>query len=162
MKTVTILATALGLGLLIGLVAYYGFAPVGHAVASAGWGLVLVILARILAVGGAGIGWWLLFGRPGPTASAIVTVRFVRRAINALVPVAQVGGDFVGARLLTFFGVRGTFAVATTLFDIIIQVITLVAFTFVGLGILALAGCDEALLTDIAIGLVIVTPALIA
>ncbi len=162
MKSLTCLAAALGLALLIGLVAYHGFAPVGQAVASAGWGVALVVLARALAVGGAGVGWWRLLARAGPSPSVFVVVRFVREGINGLVPVAQVGGDFVGARLLTFFGVTGTLAVASTIFDIIIQVITLVVFTAVGLGLLVLAGGDAAMISGVAIGLAIAIPVMVA
>ena len=36
--------------------------------------------------------------------------RLVREAVNGLLPVAQIGGDVVGARILSFHGARARIA----------------------------------------------------
>jgi putative membrane protein len=161
MKILTPLATLLGLALLTGLTAYYGFASVGQAVASAGWGAALVVLARAVSVAGAGIGWGLLVPgglvhRPG----LFVGVRFIREAINCLFPVAQVGGDLIGARLLTFFGVDAGLAFASVLVDIFIQVATLLVFVVAGVGILLAASDDHGLARAVSYGLLVAVPAI--
>jgi putative membrane protein len=161
MKLLTPLAAILGLALLTGLTAYYGFASVGQAVASAGWGAALVVLARAVAVAGAGIGWGLLVPaafvhRPG----LFVGVRFIREAINCLFPVAQVGGDLIGARLLTFFGVDSGLAFASVLVDIFIQVATLLVFVVAGVGILLAVSDDHGLALALSYGLLVAVPAI--
>jgi putative membrane protein len=161
MKVVTSLAAVLGLALLVGLIWHFGYAEIGRAVASAGWGVALVVLVRAAAVGGAGLGWWVLLRGTSAPPMAVVVVRFVREAINGLFPVAQVGGDFVGARLLTFFGLTGTMATASTIMDIAVQVVTLIVFTVVALWLLEVAGVGLPLVADVSIGIGIVTLALI-
>ena len=79
-----------------------------QAIVSAGWAALLVVLARIVAVGYAGAGWWLLFPREQrPSLWTCVLLRYVREGANALLPLAQIGGDFIGARCLALRGFRG-------------------------------------------------------
>lgn len=161
MKVLTPVAAILGLALLTALTAYYGFASVGQAVASAGWGAALVVLVRAIAVAGAGIAWSLLI--PGATLrqpGLFVSVRFIREAINCLFPVAQVGGDLIGARLVTFFGVGSGVAFASVLVDIFIQVATLLLFVVAGVGILVAASDDHGLALAVSYGLLIAVPAI--
>ena len=60
-KQATLIVWFVGMSVLIGLTIWYGADHVGSAMVSAGWACVLVVLARIVAVGIAGGGWWLLF-----------------------------------------------------------------------------------------------------
>ena len=46
-----------------------------------------------------------------------VRVRFIREAINMLLPVAQVGGEIAGARVVTFSGIPAALPGATVLVD---------------------------------------------
>ena len=133
MKRWLILAAGLGLVLAIAIIAYQGFGAVAQAFAAVGFGVVIVVLLRAVELAGAGLGWWIVF----PAAArcpvyACVWVRFIREAINALLPVAQVGGEIAGGRVMTFFGIAGEVAGATILVDILMQAVTLLLFTFVG------------------------------
>ncbi len=67
--------------------------------------------------------------RPG----AAVLLRFVREAVNALLPLMQVGGDIIGARLLTFWAVPGPLAAASIIIDVLIQAATQFLFAALGL-----------------------------
>jgi putative membrane protein len=161
MKFLGSLAALFGLALLTGLTAYYGFGSVGQAVASAGWGAVFVILVRAVALAVAGIGWWLLL-QPAVACPPLpfVGVRFIREAINSLFPVALVGGDIIGARLVSKLGVLGgSLALASVLIDIFIQVVCLLIFVLAGLGVLATRADSNPLTAPIAITLAIATPA---
>src|ERR1700732_1355200 len=93
------IAGILGLALLTGLIAYFGFASVMQAALSSKWGTALVVLARAAALAGCGIGWWCLLAPKGPGPHIFIALRFIREAINALFPFAVVGGDIIGARL---------------------------------------------------------------
>src|SRR5262249_55540277 len=117
MKFVAPASTLIGLGLLTALIGYYGFASVLEAILSSQWGTLFVVLARAVALIGAGIGWWLLLTPLPPAAAIFVGVRFVRDAINTLFPFAVVGGDIIGARLLSQFGIATNRAIASVLID---------------------------------------------
>lgn len=153
MKRWLILAAGLGLVLAIAIIAYQGFGAVAQAFAAVGFGLVAVVLLRAVELSGAGLGWWIVFP---PAAKcplyACVLVRLVRESINALLPVAQIGGEIAGVRVMTFFGIAGELAGATVLVDILLQALTLLVFTFVGIGILATVVVDRALIGSLAAG----------
>ena len=153
MKRWLILAAGLGLVLAIAIIAYQGFGAVAQAFAAVGFGLVAVVLLRAVELSGAGLGWWIVFP---PAAKcplhACVQVRLIREAINALLPVAQIGGEIAGVRVMTFFGIAGELAGATVLVDILLQALTLLVFTFVGIGILATVVADRALIGSLMAG----------
>jgi putative membrane protein len=129
------LAGIFGLALLTGLVAYFGFSSVMQAVLSSKWGTMLVVLARAVALAGCGVGWWFLLTPKGPTPAVFIALRFIRESINALFPGAVVGGDVVGARLLTHFGTVMSLAIASVLIDIFVQVVSLLIYVGAGVGI---------------------------
>ena len=125
-----------GLALLTVLTAYYGFASVIQAVVSSQWGALIVVAARAIALAAAGIAWWSLL-TPIPRGPYIfVSLRFIREAINSLFPLAVVGGDVIGARLLAQFDIVAGTAIASVLIDIFIQAVCLLVFVLAGLGIL--------------------------
>jgi putative membrane protein len=150
-----------GLAVLVGLTVWYGADQVGQAIVSAGWATVLVVIARAVAVAGAGVGWWLLFPRElQPSVWNCVWLRFVREATNALLPLAQIGGDFIGARCLALKGVRGTVAAASVIVDVLMQAATQLVFAIVGLVLLTAMGGNELVAWPVAIGIAIAVPAL--
>lgn len=163
MKRITLLALAAGLVFLTGLVAWSGLDGVGEAVMSAGWGVALVVLARIVALAVAGLGWWTLFpARMRPTLLACIGLRHVREGVNTLLPVAQVGGDLVGARLATQREVPGSLAGASVIVDVMAQALTQFLFTLCGLAALLALGGDQTVVPYVEVGLCIAAPALIA
>jgi putative membrane protein len=161
MKRWLILVAGFGFVLAIAIIAYQGFGAVAQAFATVGFGLAVVVLLRAGELAGAGLGWWIIV----PAAArcplyACVWVRFIREAINALLPVAQVGGEIAGTRVMTFFGIAGEVAGATILVDILMQAATLLVFTFVGIGILATVMADRALVGSLVAGTAIMGLAL--
>jgi putative membrane protein len=93
------------------------------------------VLARALALAGCGVGWWFLLTPKGPVPHVFIALRFIREAINGLFPFAVVGGDVIGARLLTHFGVAMSLAIASVLIDIFVQVVSLLIYVGAGIGI---------------------------
>jgi len=135
------IAAIAGLAVITGLIAYYGFASVLAAVISTKWGSLLVVAARAVALAAAGAGWWLLLMPLPRRPYVFVAVRFVREAINSLFPFAVVGGDVIGARLLTQLGIPANLAIASVMIDVFVQVVCLLIFVLAGIGIvLELAG----------------------
>jgi len=157
----TLIVWFVGMSVLIGLTVWYGADHVGQAIASAGWACVLVVLARIVAVGGAGAGWWLLFPPGGrPSIWACIGIRFIREGANALLPMAQIGGDFIGARCLALRGVRGTLAAASVIVDVLLQAASQLMFAIIGLILLIEMGGNELVVWPVAVGIAIALPAL--
>jgi len=145
-----------GIAALVVLTIWSGLDAVGHAIASVGWGILLVVMVRAVTVSVAGVGWWLLFPpKVRPQFGACVLLRFVREAVNVLLPVAQVGGDVVGARLLTGYAVPGALAAASVIVDILVQAAAQFLFAALGLLTLMALGADHALARSAAIGLAV-------
>lgn len=161
MKRLTTLALIAGLCTVVGLFLSSGLEDVAAAVVSAGWGALVVVIARAAAVAWAGLGWFVIFPKAGrPSLLDCVTLRFVREGINTLLPVAQVGGDFVGARLLTKRGVAGGLAGASMFVDLMTQAVTQFLFTVAGVLLLAWLAGDGPIVRTVAGGLVVAAPAL--
>jgi putative membrane protein len=154
MKRTLIGAAGLGLLLAIAIIAYEGIGDVAQAFAAVGYGLIVTTVLRAVELAGAGTAWWIVFP-PKVKASlrSCVWVRFIREAINVLLPVAQVGGEIVGARIMTFFKIPAGLAGASVLVDMLMQVVSLFVFVIVGVGILATYGANDALVGSMMTGI---------
>src|SRR3954468_13081550 len=154
MKRALIGAAGLGLVLAIAIIRYEGFGDVSRAFTAVGYGLITVTLLRAVEIAGAGTGWWIVFpSQARPSLRLCVWVRFIREAINVLLPVAQVGGEIVGARIMTFYKIPAGLAGATVLVDMLMQVVSLFLFVIVGVGILATYGAADALVGSMMAGI---------
>jgi putative membrane protein len=153
-KQAGIVAWLMGLVALITITAWSGLNAVGHAVASVGWGILVVVIVRAITVSLAGMGWWLLFPpKARPRFQTCIALRFVREATNVLLPLAQIGGDFIGAGLLTLYAVPGTLSVASVIVDILLQAATQFLFAIGGLLALIVLGGDATIVLAAALGL---------
>jgi putative membrane protein len=160
-KPATLIVCFLGMSVLIGLTVWYGADLVARAIVSAGWATLLVVVARIIAVAGAGVGWWLLFpAELRPSLRLCAGLRFVREAANVMLPLAQIGGDLIGARCLALKGTRGTVAAASVIVDVLMQAATQLVFAIVGLVLLIGRGGSEIVAWPVAIGIALAIPAL--
>ncbi|GJE16751.1 lysylphosphatidylglycerol synthase domain-containing protein [Methylobacterium marchantiae] len=147
LRYLPVLGTVLGLGLAIWLVATHDLAAVADAFGRIGLaGLAGIVLMRIVVLTLCGIAWERVLHRLSATteAGAFLILRFVRDGINVLLPVASVGGDVVGGRLLTFWGVPGSLAAASILVDMLIQVATQALFVLIGVVLLMQMESDSA------------------
>jgi glycosyltransferase 2 family protein len=157
-----VLATLTGLGVLVLLLIYNDTPAIFGLLASIGWGLLSIVLVRASIIVVAGLGWAKLVE---PFASVpfhvYLNLRWIREAINVLLPVAQVGGDLIGGRLLSFRGVPGGLAGASILVDLLIQIIAQLAFTLLGFAALVWFGVDARLSRFVASGLAVSAVALL-
>ncbi|HVI91890.1 MAG TPA: lysylphosphatidylglycerol synthase domain-containing protein, partial [Dongiaceae bacterium] len=80
----------------------------------------------------------LLPTSPSQSRLVFLRLRWIREAINNLLPVAQIGGEVVGARLLARRGVPLGLAGASAAVDLTVEMITQILFTLVGIGLLLL------------------------
>jgi putative membrane protein len=120
-----------------------------------------VVLTRVATVSIAGMGWWLLLPAGGPLRlRAAVLLRFVREAVNTLMPFTQVGGDIAGARLAAFWKVPGPLAAASVIVDVLMQAATQFVFAAIGLATLVALGADRVVAGFAATGLALTSPML--
>jgi putative membrane protein len=162
-----VVRSTLFLALLIGIVAFVavlvanGFADIVRGVATIGWGLVAIVLFRLLALALAGAAWGLTLGhKVDRPVGLFIGLRIVREAINSLLPAVQVGGDIVGGRLLAQYGVPAGLAGASILVDLLLQTATQGLFAVLGLLALWLAFGDTPVVREIGGGLILAVPAL--
>ncbi|MDP6516903.1 MAG: lysylphosphatidylglycerol synthase domain-containing protein [Alphaproteobacteria bacterium] len=138
MKRVAALLGLAGLALAIGLIAWRGVDQVVAALIAAGWGLALVVLWEIVPLAVDSIGWRVLIARAErPGFAAMVRARWIRQSVNQLLPVAQIGGELVGARILMLGGVSGPVAGASVVVDLTLGVLTQVVYTLICVALLA-------------------------
>ncbi len=136
-------ATLAGLVLAGWLLARHGLTGILGLLHQAGWGIGLVVAFHLLQLLASSEAWRAATGRqqPRPGVLAFLLLRWVREGINTMLPVAQIGGEVVGAQLLHRRGMALPAAIAGSVGDLAMGVLTQALFTLIGLGLLvALVG----------------------
>jgi len=148
-RVVKLTTAALGLAALcgmIGLLASQNIGTVLDLLLGAGAGILLVVASHVLAMTASALAWRAAI-RPlwqaGP--GVFLWARLVRESANAVLPVAQVGGDVLGARVLVLHGARTVQAGASMLVDLTVEFLTQILFFAIGLAVLLVIGGGDAL-----------------
>ena len=139
MKYGAIIGGLAGLGLAAWLLASYGVGRILDLLGHAGWfGIAVVILFHLIQLVFSASAWWVIAGPtvPRPRLRAFMALRWVREGVNNLLPVAQIGGEFVASRLLAKWGVKLAPAIAGSVADLTMEMLTQIAFTLLGLFLL--------------------------
>jgi putative membrane protein len=145
---------AFGIGLAIWLLLANDLDTVLRAFAAVGWGLAAMILVRLCILFMCGGAWSLLLRRQNPPGMlAFQSIRFIREAINVMLPVATVGGDIIGGRLIRFFGVSASLSAASILVDLLLQASGQAVFALLGALLLAQVAGAEGLVQFVLAGL---------
>lgn len=129
-------ALLLGLGVFTALIAWHGVVEVASALAVAGWGLLLVAVYHLVPMVADAFAWRTLFGRPQPSFGRMLWGRWISDAVNSMLPVAQLGGDVVRARVLRTIGIPGRVSGATVVVDLTLAALTEMAFASAGVALL--------------------------
>ncbi|MET1027472.1 MAG: lysylphosphatidylglycerol synthase domain-containing protein [Dongiaceae bacterium] len=141
MKQRTIWGAALGFGGLVAIFATHDLSPVFQTFALAGWGLIWILPWRAVSIVVDAAGWQGLF-RPGerPHLLPLARARWIAEAVNHLLPVMQVGGDLVRARLAykaalqRGIPVQGVTIAATLVVDVTVALTAQIMFILLGFG----------------------------
>jgi len=136
MRTAAYVFLVMGLGLVVGLVAYEGSADVLRGFEAAGWGVLLLPLYYLVPLAVFALAWRSLFGDRAPRYGYLYRGVWTGSAINWLLPVAQVGGEFVRARMAMKAGVPGALAGATVMVDKTAMAVSQMMFALLGIGLL--------------------------
>lgn len=122
----------------------YGLVRVLEVLGRAGvFGLAAIVAFHIPQMLLSALGWQAIAG-PGPGLRTWLRLRWIREAVNNLLPLAQIGGEFVVAHLLQRQGVRLARAIGGTIADLLLEMGTQVLFTVLGVALLVhVAGHSE-------------------
>jgi putative membrane protein len=138
-----VLATFAGVLIACGLIAREGVGAVLATLVTLGWGFVPVFAVHLFQLLCSALAWRPLVVRPWPRPlGTLYVARWIREAINGLLPVAHIGGEIVGARLLSFRGTRGDAAGASVVLDVTVEAVTQILVTLAGIVLLALERQD--------------------
>ena len=100
-RTLRFLGLALGVALLVWLVARADAAALFGVFPRIGWGFALILGARGATVIVDCAAWYCLLPRAErPAFAVMLPLRWIGESINTTLPAAQIGGDVVRARLL--------------------------------------------------------------
>ena len=134
---VAALAAVLGVAAVAALIAWSGTAQILELLESGGWALLLVPLFHLLPILATTLAWRCLLLSQGWRLPVwrLIWYRWLADSINALLPVAQVGGELVRGRLTLRSGVPGTVAAASIIVDLTLGLVTLVVFILGGLAL---------------------------
>ena len=131
-----------GLALAVWLLHSYGTASVVAVLMRAGaLGTLAVIAVHLPQMLCSTLGWQAIAAPAGSRTPlrTLLWLRWIREAVNNLLPLAQVGGEFVAARLLQQRGVQLAQAIGGAIADLMMEMATQVVFTVLGLWLLVQA-----------------------
>lgn len=158
MKLGAVIGFIVGIGLSAWLLASYGIGRILDLLGNAGWfGLTAVIAFHLVQMLFSGLGWRTIAGPmgPGATLPVFIMMRWIREGVNNLLPVAQIGGEFVVSRLLQRRGLPLAPTIAGTVADLTVEVVTQIAFTLLGLTLLLLTVGDSGIAGYVISGLLV-------
>jgi putative membrane protein len=109
---VSVAATAL-------MVAWWGARDIGDAIWRGLPAIPAALVVHLVQLALSGLGWWVLMPLPRPARWIAVRARWVREAVNTLLPLAGVTGAVAATRLLARDArMRMAMATASTTFDL--------------------------------------------
>lgn len=136
-----------GLTMVGGLVLWSGLGQVMTILATAGAGLLFIVFLAPPEILTASEAWRQLFpDERKPAFWSTIRASWMGAAVNALLPVATVGGEVIKARVLVLSGAPLTDAAAATLVDKTVQAIATLIWGIVGLMVLASSTPDDNIL----------------
>lgn len=135
MKAAAGLGSFLGLLALIGIALHEDIPAIGAAFMRAGWVLLWLIPVHAAPLLLDVLGWRTLIAAP-IRISELFVIASIREAINRLLPVANIGGEIVGIRLLTKQGVAASVAASTVIVETVLNLIA--QYVFIAIGALCL------------------------
>lgn len=156
------IAGCIGLLVLIGLVLHEGAATILQLLASAGWILLLIVPFHAIPLYLDTLGWRsLLKKNHRPSSVVLFGMAAIREAINRLLPVANIGGELVGVRLLALRGIETTQAAASIIIELFLTLVSLCIFVVLGVLCLIHVTDQPQLIEDVTLWLLLTLPLLL-
>ena len=120
------------------LVSRQGGRQVAEAVASTRWAICALVVYHTIPLCLDGFSWWILFPKENrPSLGRLLFVRWIGEGVSNLLPVSSLGGGIVRARWIIDINTPLSIAFGTVVVNISVGVISQIAFTLLGIGVLA-------------------------
>ncbi len=149
----------LGLAAATGIVVWSGYDQVLQALSVAGFGIVWTSLFHLVPMICCIIGWRMLMpGRKKPSHLFFLYVLWLRSAVNNLMPVARIGGEFLAVRVMIKHGMQKTSAIASTVIELTLSVIGVFIFDVAGISMFGFHVGGGSVVTRLVLGLVLSIP----
>lgn len=137
MRLGVVAAAALGAGVTLALILYFGVAGIAAALAVAGWsGLAAITLYHLVPLALCGLAWRAQLRHPPAGVLRYIWFRWTRDAGGDLLCAVPAAGELLGMRAMALAGVDLALAAASTVVDLTLEMAGQVAFAFLGLAIL--------------------------
>jgi putative membrane protein len=167
MKWAMRVALILGTLLSLALVLREGLGPILALLGAAGWILLWLVPLHALPLLLDVVGWRTLLRSSGVAAPLLAPLRLlliasVREAVNRLLPVANIGGEIVGIRMLSRAGGEVAAVAASVVVEVLLTIISQLLFAAAGVLLLLHLTGKVAVATDLAIGLALSLPLIAA
>lgn len=121
---------------------------------TAGWGIAAAAAFKIVPIFFSARGWQILMpGRRRGDLVFFMWAVWVREAVNAMLPVARVGGQVVGVRLMMRHGLRTTPSVAATVVDVTLGSGILILVAAIGIALFKARAEDQTFTQPLLAGL---------
>ncbi len=147
-----ILSILIGFGLFSAVFIWQGIAPVLEKLSLAGWPMLFVCFFAAPVLLGNSEAWRILFPSVSrPRTFKALWASSMGSAVNALLPVATIGGSFVKARVLSLWGLPQVDTISTMVVDKTVQAIVAALLGVVGVALLAVLLPDDPRITSIAL-----------
>jgi putative membrane protein len=132
-----IIGGACGFLLVVYLIIASGAAVVAHSMLVIGWWLLPITLFHLVPLILGALSWRELLPPPNrPHVITIFWIRWIHESINALLPVASIGGNIASVRLSRLRGVPGVQAAASMVVDTTVGAATQLIFVMSGAALL--------------------------
>ncbi|HVC49133.1 MAG TPA: lysylphosphatidylglycerol synthase domain-containing protein [Burkholderiales bacterium] len=155
-------AGLIGMVFIIILVLHEGAGGVMGCLEVAGWGLLWLVPFHLLPIGLDATGWRrLLRDERRATLPFLVWVAGIRESINGLLPVARIGGELAGIRLLFRRGIPGDVAGASIMVEVTLNLVSQFMFALMGVGIMVHYVGKSAIIIPMLLGCLIAFPGLV-
>lgn len=152
-RLAALFAWLIGAATLIALFAAADLGAVLGAILAMGWGLVAVLAFHALPLLLDVLGWRGLFVAAAPSLWTLSWIRWVGEGANSLLPVAQIGGELIRARLARIAGADNGEAGATVIVDVTLGVVSQALFVALALALLGLDHEGSGLALSIGVGM---------
>ncbi|MGE0259164.1 MAG: lysylphosphatidylglycerol synthase domain-containing protein [Alphaproteobacteria bacterium] len=137
-RVLRFLGLVLGIAVLGWLVAHADLGTLIGVFPHIGWGFIAILAVRVATVLMNTAGWrFLIPSADRPPFAVLATFRWICEAINAILPVGQIGGDVVRARLLQQRSSAPARGAASVAVDFCITLVAEALFTVLGFVLLA-------------------------
>jgi putative membrane protein len=136
-RALRLIALLVGVVVVVWLIAQADFATLVGFFPQIGWGFVLILLARAGAIVIDAVAWsCLLPTAERPRFGSMLALRWIAESINTTLPVAQIGGEVVRARLLQRQLHEPARSAASVVVDFCLSLFAQIAFTLLGFALL--------------------------